>query len=108
MIENIIDYVYFDYLVLVIVVIVVIVVVVVVVWYLAGFVNNHMMLGAFLEQSMQLVDPSTCLHYMEYTKYFSMDAFIGRKSPYIVIYFLLCSFDRSCLYNFFLLFFGSS
>lgn len=43
----------------------------------AGFVNNHMMLGAFLEQSMQLVDPSTCLHYMEYTKYFSMDAFIG-------------------------------
>lgn len=43
----------------------------------AGFVNNHMMLGAFLEQSMQLVDPSTCLHYMEYTKYFSTDAFVG-------------------------------
>lgn len=40
-----------------------------------GFVNNHMMLGAYLEQSMQLVDPSTCLHYMEYTKYFSLDAF---------------------------------
>jgi hypothetical protein len=40
-----------------------------------GFLNNHVMLGSYLEQSLQLVDPSTCLHYMEYSKYFGSDDF---------------------------------
>jgi hypothetical protein len=44
-----------------------------------GFVNNHMMLGAYLEQSLQLVDPSTCLHYMEYATYFESDNFTARE-----------------------------
>jgi hypothetical protein len=44
-----------------------------------GFVNNHLMLGAFLEQSMQLVNPAVCLHYMEYAQYFEGDAFASRK-----------------------------
>lgn len=44
-----------------------------------GFVNNHMMLGAYLEQSLQLVDPTTCLHYLEYGQYFESDAFDSRK-----------------------------
>jgi hypothetical protein len=44
-----------------------------------GFINNHMMLSAYLEQSMQLVDPSTCLHYMDYSKYFSNSTFTERK-----------------------------
>jgi hypothetical protein len=39
-----------------------------------------MMLSAYLEQSLQLVDPSTALHYMEYTKYFS-ESFDSRKRP---------------------------
>jgi hypothetical protein len=33
------------------------------------------MLGAYLEQSLQLVNPRLALHYMEYTKYFSSDDF---------------------------------
>ena len=40
-----------------------------------GFLNNHMYLSAYLEQSMQLVNPKVCLHYMEYTKYFSSEGF---------------------------------
>ena len=40
-----------------------------------GFLNNHMYLSAYLEQSMQLVNPKVCLHYMEYTKYFTSDGF---------------------------------
>lgn len=46
----------------------------------SGFVNNHVMFGAYLEQSLQLVDPSVSLHYMAYIKYFSSDAFKSRKS----------------------------
>eukprot|EP01034_Spumella_vulgaris_P033780 gene33780-41670_t len=38
-----------------------------------GFINNHVYLGAFLEQSLQLVNPRTALHYWEYTKDFSSD-----------------------------------
>lgn len=45
----------------------------------AGFVNNHVMLGAYLEQSLQLVDPRTCLHYMAYYYYFSTPMLDSRK-----------------------------
>jgi hypothetical protein len=48
-----------------------------------GFINNHMMLGAFLEQSLQLVDPSTCLHYMEYAAYFESANFTTRKLRFV-------------------------
>jgi len=44
-----------------------------------GFINNHVMLGAYLEQSLQLVDPRTCLHYMAYYYYFSSPRFEYRK-----------------------------
>jgi hypothetical protein len=44
-----------------------------------GFVNNHLMLGAYLEQSLQLVEPSTCLHYMEYAEYFATGNFPERE-----------------------------
>lgn len=44
-----------------------------------GFLNNHMYLSAFLEQSLQLVNPRVALHYMEYTKYFESEAFRSRK-----------------------------
>ena len=40
-----------------------------------GFLNNHMYLSAYLEQSMQLVNPKVCLHYIEYTQYFESDGF---------------------------------
>lgn len=33
--------------------------------------NSHVLLNHFLEQSLQLVNPKTCLHYMEYAKYFT-------------------------------------
>jgi hypothetical protein len=62
-----------------------------------GFVNNHMMLGAYLEQSLQLVDPSTCLHYMEYTSYFESDSFAARKKRFAkVAYSEYLPYDR-CL-----------
>jgi hypothetical protein len=48
------------------------------IWY-AGFANNHLMLGNYLEQSLQLIDPTTCLHYMDYTKYFENSTFLERK-----------------------------
>jgi hypothetical protein len=44
-----------------------------------GFVNNHLLLSAYLEQSLQLVNPRVALHYMEYTKYFEMSEFKTRK-----------------------------
>jgi hypothetical protein len=44
-----------------------------------GFLNNHMYLSAYLEQSLQLVNPATALHYMEYSKYFDSTAFQSRK-----------------------------
>jgi hypothetical protein len=46
----------------------------------AGFANNHLLIGNYLEQSLQLVDPSVCLHYLDYSKYFEMDAFKTRES----------------------------
>jgi hypothetical protein len=52
-----------------------------------GFVNNHMMLGAFLEQTMQLIDPTVCLHYMDYAMYFDSDEFTARKL-FLCAYFL--------------------
>jgi hypothetical protein len=68
-----------------------------------GFVNNHLMLGAYLEQSLQLVDPSTCLHYMEYASYFTLSGnFASRKLLscfrfFIEVLFLypdICRFDQ--------------
>ena len=44
-----------------------------------GFLNNHMYLSAYLEQSLQLVNPTVALHYMEYAKYFESDSFTKRK-----------------------------
>ena len=42
----------------------------------AGFLNNHIYIGLYLEQSMRLVNPRVSLHYMEYTKYFSGPEFL--------------------------------
>lgn len=44
-----------------------------------GFLNNHMFLSAYLEQSLQMVNPRVALHYMDYTKYFESEAFLYRK-----------------------------
>lgn len=44
-----------------------------------GFLNNHMFLSAYLEQSLQMVDPAVALHYMDYTKYFESAEFENRK-----------------------------
>ena len=44
-----------------------------------GFLNNHMYLSAYLEQSLQLVNPTVALHYMEYAKYFESDGYAKRK-----------------------------
>lgn len=41
----------------------------------SGFLTNHVFLGAFLEQSLQLVNPRTCLHYWEYVQSFSSGDF---------------------------------
>lgn len=44
-----------------------------------GFLNNHMYLSAYLEQSLQLVNPKVALHYLEYNKYFQSDSYTNRK-----------------------------
>ena len=44
-----------------------------------GFLNNHMYLSAYLEQSLQLVNPRVALHYMEYNKYFESLEYQKRK-----------------------------
>lgn len=44
-----------------------------------GFLNNHMYLSAYLEQSLQLVNPRVALNYMEYTKYFESAEFKTRE-----------------------------
>lgn len=44
-----------------------------------GFLNNHMYLSAYLEQSLQLVNPKVALHYLEYTQYFESTSFKNRK-----------------------------
>jgi hypothetical protein len=54
----------------------------------AGFANNHLMLGNYLEQSLQLVDPGVCLHYMDYSMYFEKHAFTQRK--FAVLEFVIC------------------
>lgn len=46
----------------------------------SGFVNNHIYLGAYLEQSLQMINPRVALHYMEYVQYFEND-FSARKFP---------------------------
>ena len=40
-----------------------------------GFLNNHLQLGNYFEQSMRLINPRVSLHYLEYSKYFSDDAY---------------------------------
>jgi hypothetical protein len=45
----------------------------------AGFVNNHIYLGNYLEQSLQMVNPKVALHYLDYTMYFESDDFQKRK-----------------------------
>jgi hypothetical protein len=44
-----------------------------------GFANNHLFMSSYLEQSLQLINPKLALHYMDYTKYYSSDAFAMRK-----------------------------
>lgn len=44
-----------------------------------GFLNNHIYLSAYLEQSLQLVNPAVALHYMEYSKYFESLEFHERQ-----------------------------
>lgn len=41
-----------------------------------GFVSNHLYLGAYLEQSLQLVNPRVALHYLEYVDLFSSNEFL--------------------------------
>jgi hypothetical protein len=41
-----------------------------------GFFGNHVYLGNFVEQSMQLVNPKVALHFMEYAKLFSSDDYV--------------------------------
>ena len=40
-----------------------------------GFLTNHMFLSSYFEQSLQLVNPTVALHYMEYSKYFESAEF---------------------------------
>ena len=42
-----------------------------------GFLSNHIYLSAYLEQSLQLVNPRVALHYMEYSKYFESPDYAG-------------------------------
>ena len=42
-----------------------------------GFLSNHIYLSAYLEQSLQLVNPRVALHYMEYSKYFESFDYAG-------------------------------
>ena len=42
-----------------------------------GFLSNHVYLSAYLEQSLQLVNPRVALHYMEYSKYFESLDYAG-------------------------------
>eukprot|EP01035_Chromulina_nebulosa_P017674 gene17674-23264_t len=41
----------------------------------SGFLNNHILLNSYFEQSLQLVNPKTALHYWEYVKDFDSDSF---------------------------------
>ena len=40
-----------------------------------GFLNNHVYLGMYLEQSLRMINPKVSLHYMDYSKYFGAEAF---------------------------------
>eukprot|EP01034_Spumella_vulgaris_P023523 gene23523-29747_t len=46
----------------------------------AGYLNNHQLLAAYLEQSLQLVNPRVALHYWEYSRDFSSSAFAAHVS----------------------------
>jgi len=42
-----------------------------------GFANNHIVLGSYLEQSLQLVNPRVCLHYIDYFDMFSSESYFN-------------------------------
>ena len=44
----------------------------------AGFLNNHIYLSLFAEQSLRLINPRVSLHYMDYSKYFESPEFKHR------------------------------
>jgi hypothetical protein len=52
----------------------------------SGFINNHVMFGAYLEQSLQMINPAVALHYMAYISYFSSDDFDTRKLESVSLY----------------------
>ena len=39
-----------------------------------GFFSNHLYMGNYLEQSLQAINPRVALHYMEYSTYYTSDA----------------------------------
>ena len=40
-----------------------------------GFLNNHVYLGMYLEQSLRLINPKLSMHYMDYSRYFDSKDF---------------------------------
>jgi len=40
-----------------------------------GFINNHVILGSYLEQSLRLVNPRVSLHYIDYFEMFTSQAY---------------------------------
>ena len=40
-----------------------------------GFLNNHIYMGMYLEQSLRQINPKVSLHYMDYSKYFETELF---------------------------------
>ena len=40
-----------------------------------GFLNNHIYLGMYLEQSLRMINPKLSMHYIDYTKYFEAHEF---------------------------------
>jgi len=45
-----------------------------------GFLNNHLQLGNYFEQSMRMINPRVSLHYLEYSKYFSDPAYANHMA----------------------------
>ncbi len=44
-----------------------------------GFLNNHLYITNYFEQSMRLIEPSTSLHYLEYAEMFGSEEFQNHK-----------------------------
>jgi hypothetical protein len=62
----------------------------------SGFMSNHVMLTAHLEQSLRAINPKVSLHYMEYYKYFSFGDYDSRKFP-LPLPLMLLSSDTASL-----------